>query len=126
MEQEGGGHKVGEEEKDTFKGEGAAQEKLLDTDIPDSREISEMVSSDVKVSEITEFGPEKLAAGPGIGASDEIIIVEGRADVLNLLRNDMENAIAVGGAASNIPKTIIDLINQKDATLFLDGDREGT
>src|SRR5271157_1813164 len=82
--------------------------KLLDTDIPDSREISEMVSADVKVSEITEFGPEKLAAGPGIAASDEIIIVEGRADVLNLLRNDIENAIAVGGAASNIPKTIVD------------------
>ncbi len=99
--------------------------KLLDTEIPDSKEISEMVSSDVKASEIAEFGPEKLAAGPDIASSEEVIIVEGRADVLNLLRNDITNAIAVGGAASNIPKTIVDLINQKDATLFLDGDRGG-
>ena len=99
--------------------------KLMDTEIPDSKEISEMVQSDVKASEITEFGPEKLAAGPDIAVSDEVIIVEGRADVLNLLKNDIANAIAVGGAASNIPKSIVDLINQKEATLFLDGDRGG-
>ena len=99
--------------------------RLLETEIPDSKEISEMVQSDVRASEITEFGPEKLAAGPDIASSDEIIVVEGRADVLNLLRNDIANAIAVGGAASNIPKTIIDLVNQKEATLFLDGDRGG-
>ncbi len=99
--------------------------KLMDTEIPDSKEISEMVQSDVKASEITEFGPEKLAAGPDIAVSDEVIIVEGRADVLNLLKNDIQNAIAVGGAASTIPKSIVDLINQKEATLFLDGDRGG-
>ncbi|MHB1830196.1 MAG: DNA primase DnaG [Candidatus Micrarchaeaceae archaeon] len=99
--------------------------KLMDTEIPDSKEISEMVQSDVKASEITEFGPEKLAAGPDIAISDEVIIVEGRADVLNLLKNDIPNAIAVGGAASTIPKSIVDLINQKEATLFLDGDRGG-
>ncbi len=99
--------------------------QLMDTDIPDSKEISEMVQSDVKASEITEFGPEKLAAGPDIAVSDEVIIVEGRADVLNLLKNDIQNAIAVGGAASTIPKSIVDLINQKEATLFLDGDRGG-
>ncbi len=99
--------------------------KLLDTEIPDSKEISEMVQADVKASDITEFGPEKLAAGPGVATSEEVIIVEGRADVLNLLRNDINNAIAVGGAAANIPKSIVDLISQKDATLFLDGDRGG-
>ncbi len=99
--------------------------KLLDTEIPDSKEISELVQSDVKASDITEFGPEKLAAGPGVATSEEVIIVEGRADVLNLLRNDITNAIAVGGAAANIPKSIVDLISQKDATLFLDGDRGG-
>ncbi len=93
--------------------------------MPDSKEISELVQSDVRASEITEYGPEKLAAGPDIASSDELIIVEGRADVLNLLRNDITNAIAVGGATNNIPKSIIDLANQKDVTLFLDGDRGG-
>lgn len=100
--------------------------KLMTTGgMPDSKEISELVQQDVRASEITEYGPEKLAAGPDCATSDEIIIVEGRADVLNLLRNDITNAIAVGGATNNIPKSIIDLINQKDATLFLDGDRGG-
>lgn len=99
--------------------------KLLDTEIPDSREISEMVQADVRVSEVKEYGPEKLAAGPEIANNDELIIVEGRADVLNLLRNDMANSIAVGGATNNIPKSIIDLAGQKDTTLFVDGDRGG-
>ena len=99
--------------------------KLLDTEIPDSKEISEMVQSDVRASEITEYGPEKLSAGPEIASNEELIIVEGRADVLNLLRNDIAYAIAVGGAQGNIPKTIIDLTSQKETTLFVDGDRGG-
>ncbi len=98
---------------------------LLDTEIPDSKEISEMVQSDVRASEITEYGPEKLAAGPELASNEEMIIVEGRADVLNLLRNGIPNAIAVGGAQGNIPKTIIELAGKKDTTLFVDGDRGG-
>jgi DNA primase len=98
---------------------------LLNTEIPDSKEIAEMVQSDVRASEIAAYGPEKLPAGPDIAKSDEIIIVEGRADVLNLLRNDITNAIAVGGATNNIPKSIIDLCGQKEATIFVDGDRGG-
>ena len=99
--------------------------KLLDTEIPDSKEISEMVSSDVKVSEIAEFGPEKLAAGPDIASSEEVIIVEGRADVLNLLRFGIGNSIAVGGATNNIPQSIIKLSKEKEVTIFADGDRGG-
>ena len=98
---------------------------LLNTEIPDSREIAELVQSDVRASEIASYGPENLPAGPDVGKSDEVIIVEGRADVLNLLRNDITNAVAVGGATNNIPKTIIDLCNQKEATIFADGDRGG-
>ena len=98
---------------------------LLNTEIPDSREIAEMVQSDVRASEIASYGPEKLPAGPDVGKSEELIIVEGRADVLNLLRNDITNAIAVGGATNNVPKTIIDLCNQKETTIFADGDRGG-
>ncbi len=93
--------------------------------MPDSKEISELVQQDVRASEVTEYGPEKLPAGPDIATSDELIIVEGRADVLNLLRNDITNAIAVGGAANTIPKTLVELINQKETTLFVDGDRGG-
>ncbi len=97
---------------------------LLNTEIPDSKELSEMVQSEVRVSEISSFGPEKLPAGPDVGKSHELVIVEGRADVLNLLRNDVTNAIALGGAAA-VPKSIIDLCREKETTVFLDGDRGG-
>ena len=98
---------------------------LMNTEIPDSKEISEVVQSELRVSEISAYGPEHLPAGPEVGKSDELIIVEGRADVLTLLRNDMANAIAVGGAASNVPKSIINLSREKETTIFVDGDRGG-
>ncbi len=99
--------------------------QLLNTEIPDSKEIAEKVQSEVRASEIIAYGPEHLPAGPDVGKSDELIIVEGRADVLNLLRNDITNVVAVGGATNNIPKTIIALAEQKEVTVFLDGDRGG-
>ena len=98
--------------------------RLLTTEIPDSKELSEMVQSEVRTSEITAFGPEHLPAGPEVGKSPEVIIVEGRADVLNLLRNGISNSIAVGGASAP-PKSIIGLCREKEVTVFLDGDRGG-
>ncbi len=98
---------------------------LLATEMPDSKEISELVETDVKASTISTYGPESLPAGPDVGKSEDVIIVEGRADVLNLLRNDISNAVAVGGASGTIPKSIISLCAEKDATLFVDGDRGG-
>ncbi len=97
---------------------------LLNTEIPDSRELSEMVQSEVRTSEIISYGPENLPAGPEVGKSPELVVVEGRADVLNLLRNDVTSVIAVGGAAA-VPKTIINLCREKEVTVFLDGDRGG-
>ncbi len=98
---------------------------MLTTELPDSKEISEMVESDVKSSVVTTYGPEALPAGPDIAANEEIIFVEGRADVINLLKNDITNCVAVGGASGSIPKTIIELSKSKETTLFLDGDRGG-
>ncbi len=96
---------------------------LLANEIPESREISEMVRQEVKIAEINEYGPEKLPCGPNIATYESIVIVEGRADVLNLLKNDINNVIAVGGA--NVPRTIAALCREKEVTLFLDGDRGG-
>jgi DNA primase len=97
--------------------------KLLTTEIPESKEISELVRQEVKIAEISEYGPEKLPAGPNIDSFDSIIIVEGRADVINLLKNDINNVVAVGGAS--VPKSIIELCREKETTVFLDGDRGG-
>jgi len=56
-------------------------------------------------------------------SAEEIIIVEGRADVINLLKNGIKNVIAIEG--SKIPKEIRELTKQKTTTAFLDGDRGG-
>jgi DNA primase len=98
---------------------------LLSTEIPDSRELSEIVEADVKLSTVITYGNDHLPAGPDLDISDEIILVEGRADVINLLRNDIANCISVGGAAGSVPKTVVDLCKTKDVILFLDGDRGG-
>ncbi len=98
---------------------------LLTTEMPDSKEISELVETDVKSSVVTTYGPDNLPSGPDIADSNEIILVEGRADVINLLKNDIDNCIAVGGATGKIPQTVIDLSKSKETTLFLDGDRGG-
>ncbi|MCC7571000.1 DNA primase [Candidatus Micrarchaeota archaeon] len=96
---------------------------MLISVIPDSREISEVVRGEVKTAEIVEYGKNKLPAGPNIEKHDSIIVVEGRADVLNLLRNDIPNVIAVGGAT--VPETIVELGQKKEITVFTDGDRGG-
>lgn len=96
---------------------------LMYNSMPDSQELSEEVSQSVRVMEIVEFGREKLAAGPSIAESDEVILVEGRADVLVLLKHGFKNAIALNG--TNVPQSIIDLSKEKTITVFVDGDRGG-
>jgi len=89
----------------------------------ESEKMVEMVREAIRAEEIIEYGEDKLPAGPAIDESDAIIIVEGRADVLNLLKHGIKNVIAVEG--TNIPKTIIELCKKKTVTAFLDGDRGG-
>lgn len=96
---------------------------LVDNVMPDSQELSDQVAYSVRVTEITSYGKEKLPAGPNIDDSDEIILVEGRADVLNLLKYGFKNTVAVNG--TSIPKEIAELTKQKTATVFVDGDRGG-
>lgn len=90
---------------------------------PDSLELAEEVKESVRVQEIRKYGPDQLPAGPNINDSDSIIVVEGRADVLNLLKYGVNNAIAVEG--TSIPKTIVDLSKEKTVIAFTDGDRGG-
>lgn len=96
---------------------------LTDTVLPDSQEITEEVTQSVRVMEVIEYGKDRLPAGPAVAESDEVIVVEGRADVLNLLKNGIKNVIGMNG--TNVPQTIIDLCKEKTVTLFVDGDRGG-
>ncbi len=96
---------------------------LTEKTLPDSQELADEVSQSVRMTEVIEFGREKLASGPGIYESDEIIIVEGRADVLNLLKHGFKNAIAMNG--TSCPESIKELTKKKTTTVFVDGDRGG-
>ncbi len=92
---------------------------------PDLKEVIREISESLKQAEVIEYGPERLPAGPDVDKSDEIIIVEGRADVINLLRYGYKNVIALEGARSKIPETIIKLAKEKKAIAFVDGDHGG-
>ncbi|MEK6960873.1 MAG: DNA primase DnaG [Nanoarchaeota archaeon] len=96
---------------------------MMETTAPDSQELADEVATSVRVMEITEYGRDRLPAGPGLDESDEVIVVEGRADVLNLLKHGFKNCIAMNG--TSCPQTIRDLCGKKEITLFVDGDRGG-
>ena len=98
-------------------------ETLMEEEIPESQELTEEVKKAVRAKELIEYGPEKLPAGPHVPFSDSIIVVEGRADVLNLLKHGIKNAIAVEG--TSVPETIIRLSKERIVTAFTDGDRGG-
>jgi len=86
-----------------------------------SEDLVEEVRRSVRVEDITEF--HGLPAGPRVADSDAIIVVEGRADVLTLLRYGIKNAIAVEG--TDVPDAVADLTDGRTVTAFLDGDRGG-
>ncbi len=88
-----------------------------------SFDLTDSVRQSVQVEEITTYGKDRCPAGPNVKDSEAIIIVEGRSDVLNLLKAGIKNAIAVEG--TNIPKTVQDLSRERVATAFVDGDRGG-
>lgn len=97
--------------------------KLLEETKTQGFGITETVRDAVHVEEIAIYGPDKSPAGPNIDTSDAIILVEGRSDVLNLLKYGIKNAIAVEG--TSIPKSIQELSKAKIVTAFVDGDRGG-
>ena len=97
--------------------------KVLEEGKVEGGSIADNVRQAVQIEEIINFGPERCPAGPNIEKSDAIIVVEGRRDVLNLLRYGIKNVIAVGG--TNIPKTVADLTKERITTAFVDGDRGG-
>ncbi|RLI52335.1 MAG: DNA primase [Candidatus Thorarchaeota archaeon] len=97
--------------------------KVMEESKIEGESIADTVRQAVQVEEIVSYGPDHCPAGPNIDKSDAIIIVEGRRDVLNLLKYGIKNVIAVGG--TNIPKTVLDLTKEKISTAFVDGDRGG-
>lgn len=96
---------------------------MMDSVTPASMQMIEEVREAMRVHEISEFGEERLPAGPSVHTSDAIIVVEGRNDVLNLLKYGIKNTVAVEGV--NVPKSIANLTKKRTVTVFVDGDRGG-
>jgi len=95
----------------------------ISSDGVDSTEMETELRESARVSKAVEYGPEGLAAGPDIDNDSELIVVEGRADVVNLLKYSIKNVIGMQG--TRFPKTIATLSETKELTLFVDGDRGG-
>ncbi|WP_433625121.1 DNA primase DnaG [Halomicrococcus sp. NG-SE-24] len=93
----------------------------FDDSVMTSDEILEEVRRSVRVEDITEY--EGLPAGPNVVDSDAVIVVEGRADVLTLLRYGVKNGVAVEG--TNVPDSVAELTQERTTTVFLDADRGG-
>ncbi len=87
----------------------------------DSREISAEIKDSAKIAGVKEYGINKLPCGDISGK--ELIVVEGRADVVNLIRNGVNNVIGMNG--TKLPDEIKELSQTKEITLFVDGDRGG-
>lgn len=89
--------------------------------ISEGEEMLRDVYDASKPGKLTTFGKAQLACGTGVFESPYVILVEGRADVINLLRAGFDNSIAIEGA--KIDETITNLTSGKKVIAFLDGDR---
>ena len=96
---------------------------MIESASPASMRMIEEVREAMRVHEISEYGEDRLPAGPSIHTSDAIIVVEGRSDVLNLLKYGIKNTVAVEGVS--VPQSIGNLSKKRTTTAFVDGDRGG-
>ena len=95
--------------------------EAFDESVTTSEEMQTEVREAVRAADVTEYAG--LPAGPRVGDADAVILVEGRADVVTLLRHGIKNAVAVEG--TNVPDAVADLTQDRTVTAFLDGDRGG-
>ena len=95
--------------------------KDIKSDNPNMNELKQEIKQETRETEIIDY--KGFPAGPEVQYSDDIILAEGIADVKNLTRNSVKNALALGG--SSVPDRIPEITDDKDVIAFLDGDRGG-
>ncbi len=89
--------------------------------VPETAVIAEELMQSVRSAEIIKY--KGLSAGVDVPTSDSIILCEGRADVITLLKHGIKNAVAVGGTSA--APEIVQISKEKEVTVFTDGDRGG-
>ena len=90
---------------------------------PFSSSIALEVEKSSKTNQILRIGDEGYSAGPGFEKQKKVILVEGRADVVNLMKYGVDNTVAVNG--TSVAPKLLNLLKKKTVTAFLDGDRGG-
>lgn len=93
----------------------------IKSDTPEMGELKKEIKESAREAEIIEY--EGFDAGPDVRFSDEVILVEGVADVRNLVKNGVKNALALGG--TSVPNKVGKIVEGRKVTAFLDGDRGG-
>jgi len=86
------------------------------------RKLHEKAASKIALKSI-RAGNVTLTAGPEFESSEEVILVEGSADVAKLVKYGIKNVLSIGGG--KIPEQLRDLLANKRVIAFLDGDRGG-
>jgi DNA primase len=87
-----------------------------------AKELLKRMQSLDTTSENIEIADE-IKSDLRIESSEEIIVVEGRADVLKLLSYGIKNVIEMNG--SNLSPQLFELCKRKVVTVLIDGDRGG-
>lgn len=93
----------------------------INGEAPEMQEMEQELKESARISKVSSYGEEELPCGDISG--NEIIVVEGRADVVNLVKHNITNVIGMNG--TKLPKEIAKLGDEKEITLFVDGDRGG-
>ncbi|AOV94459.1 hypothetical protein AQV86_00865 [Nanohaloarchaea archaeon SG9] len=93
----------------------------IEEEKPSKQEITDEIKGEVREKQVTDF--RGFTAGPDAERNEEVVVVEGKADVTNLLKHGVKNAVAIGG--TDVPSGISKIADDKDLTAFLDGDRGG-
>lgn len=90
--------------------------------IPEAEDIIKELENYLVPKHVKEING--LTVGPKALSSDEVILVEGRADVITLVKYGIENVISISGG--KVPSKLKDILkNKKKIIAFLDGDRSG-
>lgn len=96
-------------------------QKMQKFESVESSDLTDSIKSTIRTEKAVTY--KGMTAGPEVETSEQIIVVEGRADVLKLLSYGIKNAIEMNG--SNISKDLIELCKRKEVILLVDGDRGG-
>ena len=79
---------------------------------PFSSSIPLEVEKSSKTSQILSIGDEGYSAGPGFEKQKKVILVEGRADVVNLMKYGIDNTVAVNG--TSVAPKLLNLLKKKN------------